>query len=266
MGKVLLNNEAFLRLVFFIFGLGLFWLLGLFFKYRNLSEIDKWRWINNLFLIILNSFFVRLVLPLGLVAFAGQNSFGLFNSLDWSPLLEIAISIVALDLIIYFQHLIFHFVPVLWKLHAVHHSDPGFDTTTALRFHPIEIGLSIVVKALAIFILGISPVSVIVFEIILNFSAMFNHSNFQLPKPLEIVIARFVVTPDFHRVHHSILEPETNSNYGFFLSIWDRLFGTFKAKSINDLRQNVIGLEKYRSRKDQRIDSLLMQPFKKGKT
>lgn len=263
MSQIVLENESFYRLLFFVSGLFIFWTFGLMFRYRNVSSLDKWRWLNNLLLIFLNSFFVRLAFPFGLVIFAAQNNFGLFNSLDFNPLVELFISILVLDLVIYFQHQVFHYVPILWRLHAVHHSDPGFDTTTALRFHPIEIGLSIFVKALAVLLLGLSPMAIILFEIVLNFSAMFNHSNFSLPIFLEKHISKVIVTPDFHRVHHSVLESETNSNFGFFLSIWDHLFKTYKAKSKNDLKKDVIGLESYRSFQEQRVDSLLMQPFKK---
>jgi sterol desaturase/sphingolipid hydroxylase (fatty acid hydroxylase superfamily) len=265
MENLFLESESFYRLLFFILGLGFFWILGLIYSYRKLSKLDRWRWLNNLALILLNSFVVRLALPIGLVTFAAQNSFGLFHLLKMNQILEVLLSVIILDLIIYFQHLVFHHVPILWRLHAVHHSDPGFDTTTALRFHPIEICLSIVVKAVAIFLLGLSPVSVLVFEILLNFSAMFNHSNFRLPKLMEGSLAKIIVTPDFHRVHHSMVVDETNSNFGFFLSIWDKIFRTYKAKSKNDLKEDVIGLELYRSSKEQRLDSLLLQPFKKEK-
>lgn len=264
MKELIITNESSYRVFFFLCGLFLFWVLGLVFQYRKLSDIDRWRWVNNISLILLNSFIVRLLFPLSLVVFADSNNFGLFNYFNLNPLLELCASVIALDLIIYFQHMVFHFVPVLWRLHAVHHSDPGFDATTALRFHPIEIGLSVLVKFLAVLVLGLSPVSVIVFEVLLNFSAMFNHSNFQLPKKIEKIVAKVIVTPDFHRVHHSILVPETNSNFGFCLSIWDHLFSTYKPSSKNDLKTDVLGLEKHRSLQDQRIDSLLLQPFKKG--
>lgn len=242
MENVFLENHSFYRLLLFFIGLSLFWLLGVYFRYRSLSHLDRWRWLNNLALIFLNSFFIKLLLPAGLLAFAFKNDFGLFNYLEWPMMVELFFSVLVLDLVIYFQHLLFHLVPLLWKLHSVHHSDPGFDVTTALRFHPIEIGLSIAVKAAAIFILGLSPLSVLVFEMLLNFSAMFNHSNFKLPSVLEKVLVSVVVTPDFHRVHHSVIISETNSNYGFFLSIWDRVFRTYKAYSKNDLKKGASAL------------------------
>lgn len=266
MKVVIIENESFYRFLFFTIGLFLFWILGVFFKYRSLSSLDRWRWINNLALIIFGSFVMKIILPTGLMIIAEKNKFGLFNFLDFGFVLEITFSILLFDLIIYLQHLTFHHVPVFWRVHAVHHSDTGFDATTALRFHPFETILSTAVKAFAIFIFGFSPLSVIIFEILLNFSAMFNHSNFSLPKFLENIIEKIIVTPDFHRVHHSIRKEETNSNFGFFLSIWDRLFKTYKACSKNDLKKDLIGLESFRSYKDQRLDSLLLQPFRKGKT
>lgn len=250
------------RLFFFVFGLGLFWVSGIAFQFRAVKKVDYWRWINNLALITINSAILRIVLPLTLVTFASRNSWGLLHIIEMPSWLSLFISIILLDMIIYFQHVLFHYNSFLWKLHSVHHSDTGFDTTTALRFHPIEILLSVLVKGISIFVFGLSPLAVLIFEIILNFSAMFNHSNFSLPSVIEIILSKVVVTPDFHRIHHSVNENETNSNFGFFLSVWDRLFRTNIEKSRNDLRKSDLGLEEYREIGDQRIDALLLQPFR----
>ncbi len=263
MWNEVLQQQDFYRLLFFIGGLCLFFFLGFLFHFRDLREIDRWRWVNNLTLVVLNSVLVKLLFPLTLVAFASAYRFGLFYMIGMPVWLNIIFSILLLDLVIYGQHVLFHYNSFLWKLHAVHHSDTSIDTTTALRFHPIEIIISVLVKWLAIILFGIHPVAVLVFEILLNFSAMFNHSNFSLPKGIEVGVSRLVVTPDFHRIHHSIIENETNSNFGFFLSTWDRLFRTAKENSQNDLKEDVIGLRIFRRPEDQRIDSLILQPFKK---
>jgi sterol desaturase/sphingolipid hydroxylase (fatty acid hydroxylase superfamily) len=263
----LLTHESLIRIGFFAGGLTLFWSLGLAFSFRQVGKVDRFRWGNNLALTVLNSVLVRIAMPLSLVALAKEaqhQQWGLLTYFDMPTPLGIIISVILLDGMIYFQHVVFHKVPFLWRLHRVHHSDVGFDATTALRFHPIEIALSLVVKAIAIMAFGFSPLAIVIFEVMLNFSAMFNHANFSLPESVERVLKRVLVTPDMHRVHHSVLQKETDSNYGFCLSIWDYVFRTYTKQSVRDLRQHSnIGVEVFRAPSDQRIDQLLLQPFRK---
>lgn len=262
-----------LRLVFFIFGLITFMALGLIFKHRNLNENNKIRLINNLLLGFANVILMKAIIPFSLSFFALSteiHGYGLFNIIkinaNWNIFINIILfifSILILDFILYAQHFATHRVPFLWKLHRVHHTDIGFDTTTALRFHPIEILFSFFIKMMAIFVLGISSESIITFEIILNLSAMFNHSNFSLPTKLEKWFRYILVTPDMHRIHHSKISSETNSNYGFCLPIWDRMFKTYLKNPKDNPQKMDIGIETYRKIKDQMVLKLLIQPFLK---
>ena len=256
--------ESYFRLGFFASGLLVFWLAGLLFSFRSRAQVDTSRWFHNTVLTLFNSLLMRVLLPISLVALADQVSeskLGLMNWLGLGQVPNLLLSLVLLDCVIYFQHIVFHKVPWLWRLHRVHHSDIGSDTTTALRFPPIEIGLSLVVKAFVIVALGVSPAAIVVFEVLLNFSAMFNHANFSLPKSFENFLKVLIVTPDMHRIHHSVRQPETDSNFGFCLSVWDRLFQTFTARSALDLQADNIGLAEFRTAKDQQVHKLLMQPF-----
>lgn len=203
------------------------------------------RWSNNLALVFLNSAVLRWLFPAaatGVAAFSVGHGWGVLHYYAVSQPLAIVISIVALDGIIYLQHVMVHAVPVLWRIHRVHHADPDFDVTTGLRFHPVEIILSMLIKFASIIVIGPPVVAVIVFEIILNGMAMFNHSNIRLPAGVDKVLRTLFVTPDMHRVHHSVEEDETNSNFGFNLSIWDRLFGTYKARPRLEQQTMVIGI------------------------
>ncbi len=187
------------------------------------------RWGGNLTIVILNTAIARLFFVGGVAAAAvaaQQRGWGLLNGVDWPGWLEFGLAVVALDLIIYGQHQVFHAVPILWRFHMMHHSDLDLDVTSGVRFHPVEIVISTVVKSLAVIALGASPVAVVAFEIVLNSTALFNHSNVKIPLSVEPVLRWFVVTPDMHRIHHSVDPRETNSNYGFNVPWWDRLFGT----------------------------------------
>ena len=189
---------------------------------------------------------MTLVLPflaVGAAWDAGILGFGLLNLVAWPLWIEVVIAILLLDLAIWFQHMVFHKVPVLWRLHRVHHADRDIDVTTALRFHPIEIAASMVVKIGVVYLIGAPALGVILFEIILNGSAMFNHANMRLPQKVDRVLRTFLVTPDMHRVHHSVHRHETDSNYGFALSIWDRMFRTYTAQPEDGHDGMVIGLE-----------------------
>jgi sterol desaturase/sphingolipid hydroxylase (fatty acid hydroxylase superfamily) len=201
---------------------------------RRTSRMSRWqRWPTNLALSALGTLLVRLALPLVAAATAVEaerRSFGLFNWAGTPAVLAIPLSMIMLDALVYAQHVIFHRLGFLWRLHRVHHADPDFDVTTGVRFHPIEILISMCIKILAVALLGVPVVAVILFEVLLNAAAMFNHSNVRLPVAVDRILRWIVVTPDMHRVHHSIHQDEHDMNFGFSLSIWDRLFGTYRAE------------------------------------
>ncbi|MCL6608564.1 MAG: sterol desaturase family protein [Geminicoccaceae bacterium] len=233
---------------------------------RRRREIPRvLRWTNNLALVVLDTAVLRLVFPVlavGFAAIAQARGFGLFNTLEAPAWLAVAASIVILDLVVYLQHVLFHAVPGLWRLHRVHHADLEIDVTTGLRFHPIEILLSMAIKLAAVAALGAPPLAVLLFEVILNGMAMFNHSNVKLPDPLDRALRLVLVTPDMHRVHHSIRPEETNSNYGFNLSWWDRLLGTYRPQPAAGHEGMTIGIELFREPRQLWLDRMLTQPFR----
>ena len=194
--------------------------------------------------------------------FAEARGWGLFNSIAWSAWLELLLALVVLDLSIYLQHRLFHHVPVLWRLHRMHHADLDVDVTTGARFHPIEILLSLGIKFIVILALGASATSVLIFEILLNATSMFNHSNVRMPDALERVMRWLVVTPDMHRTHHSILRRETDSNFGFNFPWWDRLLRTYRAEPEAGHDKMILGIDRFRDPKELRLDRMLAQPFK----
>jgi sterol desaturase/sphingolipid hydroxylase (fatty acid hydroxylase superfamily) len=228
------------------------------------------RWLTNLSIVGLDSLLVRLMaalaVPIAAIAaavFAEAQGIGLFNVVAWPPWLEIMLAIIVLDFAIWFQHLAAHHIPALWRLHQMHHADVDIDVTTAIRFHPIEIALSMLWKVVCVLALGASPWAVLLFEIILNACAMFNHANVALPRVLDRVLRTVVVTPDMHRVHHSVIGREHNSNFGFNLSVWDRLFGTYTAEPAKGHQGMTIGLASYQSRGPTEIGWSLLLPFRK---
>ncbi len=236
---------------------------------RQLSHDRRRRWFTNLSIVVLDSAVVRLMgaLAIPLVAvsaaiYAAQQGWGFFNWLDWPVWVEWLVVIVLLDLAIWFQHLVSHKVPVLWRLHRMHHADVDIDVTTAIRFHPIEIALSMLWKIVCVVALGAAPEAVILFEIILNGLAMFNHANVALPERVDRVLRMFVVTPDMHRVHHSVLRYEHDSNYGFNLSVWDRLFRTYTPQPEMGHDGMTIGLTPYQSEDPMRLSWSLLLPFR----
>lgn len=245
-------NELSLRLLVFV-GL-LIVLVALEYAIPRRLLVDKKanRWVANLTLAATGIALVRLLLPVSIVGFAlyAETSWnkGLFHVLAWPNSLEILLSIIALDFIIYAQHVAFHKAPTLWRLHKVHHTDLDVDASTAVRFHPLEILLSALIKIAAVILLGISATSVIAFEIILSSMALFNHSNIFLPPRLDKMLRFFVVTPDMHHIHHSVISAETDSNYGFNLSVWDRIFKTYTQASIKPYNSIPLGLSQYRNR------------------
>ena len=231
---------------------------------RTPAHPRRARWPGNLGIVVLNSVVVRLLLPFTAVALAARaanTGWGLLNAVALPDWLEILIAVIVLDFVIYLQHVVFHAVPVLWRMHRMHHADLDYDVTTGARFHPIEIVLSAIIKLGAVAALGPAPAAVLVFEILLNGTAMFNHGNVRLPARVDRVLRWLLVTPDMHRVHHSVVPRETNSNFGFNLPWWDRLFGTYRAQPEAGHERMAIGIAQFRDRGDLRLDRMLAQPF-----
>ena len=231
---------------------------------RPLRVSKAIRWMNNIGIVVLDTVLLRLVFPaaaVGVAVMAGSLGWGLFNALAWPFWVEVVLAVVVLDLVIYWQHVLFHAVPGLWRLHMVHHADLDFDLTTGVRFHPFEILLSMVVKTAVIGALGAAPLAVILFEILLSATSIFNHGNVVLPPALDRLLRLIVVTPDMHRVHHSVVARETNSNFGFNLPWWDRLFGTYRAQPAAGHGDMVIGLRQFRDPRLQWLWHMLALPF-----
>jgi sterol desaturase/sphingolipid hydroxylase (fatty acid hydroxylase superfamily) len=223
------------------------------------------RWPSNIGIVVLDTVLVRLVFPtttVGLALVAEARGWGLFHALDLPGWASVPIAVAALDLAIYLQHVLFHAVPALWRLHRMHHADLDIDVTTGARFHPIEILLSMGIKLGVVAALGTPAVAVLAFEVLLNATSMFNHSNVRMPIWLDRVLRWIVVTPDMHRVHHSIIARETNSNFGFNLPWWDRLFGTYRDQPEAGHETMTIGIEQFRDPAEQRLDRMLTQPFR----
>jgi sterol desaturase/sphingolipid hydroxylase (fatty acid hydroxylase superfamily) len=233
MDAFVLTHEPALRLTAFAAVLALMALWEVFAPRRARPVPRKGRWPANIGIVVLNTALVRLLLPtaaVGVALSAGAHGWGLFNHYALPSWAAIVGGVVLLDLIIYLQHVMFHAVPALWRLHRMHHADLDIDVTTGARFHPVEILLSMLIKFAAIAALGVPPAAVVVFEVLLNATSMFNHANVRIPLPVDAALRWLVVTPDMHRVHHSIERDETDSNFGFNLPLWDRLFGTYRAQ------------------------------------
>ncbi len=236
---------------------------------RRQPRISKsLRWFTNLGMAVLGSLLLRLMaafaVPLAAVAsatFAAHNGIGVFNLVAMPDWLEFAAAVVVLDFAIYLQHVASHRLPVLWRLHRVHHADRDFDVTTAIRFHPIEIALSMLYKIVVVLLLGPAAIAVLVFEIALNAIAMFNHANIAVPERLDAGLRTLLVTPDMHRVHHSVYRREHDSNFGFNLSIWDRLLGTYTAAPRDGHQAMTIGLPAYQDERPARLDWSLLLPL-----
>ncbi|KPP86124.1 MAG: Sterol desaturase [Rhodobacteraceae bacterium HLUCCO07] len=244
-----MENEALIRLAVFLGLFALFATLEAWAPRRPRSQPRRTRWFTNWAIVVIDTLTLRalaLFMPLlavGAAMDAGANGWGLFNHLDWPAWVEITLAVLILDFAIWAQHLITHKVPILWRLHRVHHADRDFDVTTAIRFHPVEIALSMLLKIGLVYLLGPAALAVVLFEIILNGTAMFNHANLRLPLWLDRWLRLVLVTPDMHRVHHSIHRHEHDSNYGFSLSIWDRMFRTYIAQPGAGHDDMTIGLE-----------------------
>lgn len=267
MSDFLLANETAVRLIAFV---GIFAAIALFellAPRRQQAVARAQRWPSNLGIVALNTLLVRLVFPTTAVALAAigeAKGWGLFNALGLPGWAAVVLVVILLDLAIYLQHVLVHAVPALWRLHRMHHADLEFDVTTGARFHPIEILLSMVLKLMVITALGAPVVAVLIFEVLLNATAMFNHSNVRLPEGLDRVLRLFVVTPDMHRIHHSVVPREANSNFGFNLPWWDRLFGTYRPDPAAGQVGMTIGIERFRDVSEQRLNRMLTQPFREG--
>lgn len=265
MTEAILNVEPTLRLAAF---LGILvtmalWEVAAPRRRRDIPRVI--RWTNNIALVVLDTAILRLTFPIlavGLAVMAEEQGWGLFNIVDVPIWVSIVASMLLLDLAIYLQHVMFHAVPGLWRLHRMHHADLDFDATTGLRFHPIEILISMGVKLAVVAALGPPAVAVLLFEVLLNATALFNHANINLPRRLDRVLRLVVVTPDMHRVHHSVDPRETNSNYGFNLPWWDRVLGTYVAQPAKGHEGMQIGIEQFRTGRDLWLDRMLIQPLR----
>jgi sterol desaturase/sphingolipid hydroxylase (fatty acid hydroxylase superfamily) len=265
MSETILAYEPTIRLAVFLGVLGAMalWEVAAPRRRREIPRVI--RWTNNLALVVLDTAILRLSFPIlavGLAVTAEERQWGLFNNLDAPLWVAVIGSMLLLDLAIYLQHVLFHAVPGLWRLHRMHHADLDFDATTGLRFHPVEILISMAIKLAVVGALGAPAVAVLLFEVLLNATALFNHANIDLPRPVDRVLRLFVVTPDMHRVHHSVDPVETNSNYGFNLPWWDRLLGTYRAQPAKGHTGMDIGIEQFRTRRDLWLDRMLVQPLR----
>jgi sterol desaturase/sphingolipid hydroxylase (fatty acid hydroxylase superfamily) len=259
-----LHTESVVRLSFFAGILALMVVIELLCPRRQLAVGKPLRWLSNLGLVALNSLIIRIVLPIGIAGVAlltQERGWGLLNNVDMPIWLAVALAVVALDLLIYLQHVMFHAVPLLWRLHMVHHADLDFDVTTGLRFHTIEVLLSAGIKGAGVILLGAPALAVMVFEVLLNGTSMFSHGNLYLPRWIDRCLRLIVVTPDMHRVHHSVVVRETNSNFGFNLPWWDFLFGTYRDQPAAGHEGMTIGLSQFRDERVDRLHWMLALPF-----
>ena len=267
MGEYLLGHEPAVRLAAFaaIFAVMALWEVVAPRRTQVVGRIIRWP--SNLGVVVLDAILVRILFPTtatGFALLAEAKGFGLFNIWPTADWIAVIASVALLDLVIYLQHVLFHAVPALWRLHRMHHADLEFDLTTGTRFHPIEIILSMLIKLGVIGALGVPALAVLIFEVLLNATAIFNHSNVRLPASMDHVVRRLIVTPDMHRVHHSTVVHEANSNFGFNLSWWDRLFGTYRPEPAAGHQRMTIGVKEIRDPTEQRLDRMLTQPFRVG--
>jgi sterol desaturase/sphingolipid hydroxylase (fatty acid hydroxylase superfamily) len=269
MEAFVLANEPTVRLTAFAVVLAVMVIWEVLAPRRSRPLARRRRWPANLGIVVLNSIIIRLLFPaaaVGVALTAETQGWGLLHRYDVPSWVAVVAGVVVLDLAIYLQHVMFHAVPALWRLHRMHHADLDIDVTTGARFHPVEIMISMLIKFAAIAALGVPPVAVVLFEVLLNATSMFNHGNVRIPLALEPALRRLVVTPDMHRVHHSIERDETNSNFGFNLSIWDWLFGTYRAQPRAGHQAMAIGIPDFRDAAEcNSITGMLAIPFHGGK-
>jgi sterol desaturase/sphingolipid hydroxylase (fatty acid hydroxylase superfamily) len=265
LNELMVSHQAVIRLGCFLGVLCVMALWEIMAPRRMLTASKPQRWLSNLGLTLLNTLILRLLFPaaaMGMAALARQEEWGLFNICDIPSWLALVASVVILDLVIYLQHVLMHALPLLWRLHRVHHADLDFDTTTGIRFHPLEAVVSMLIKIAAVAFLGVPVTAVLIFEVLLNATSLFNHGNVRLPLNLDLWLRLILVTPDMHRVHHSIEEDETNTNFGFNLPWWDRLFGTYRAAPRAGHERMTIGICTFRDQKQCiGFPGLLVMPF-----
>ena len=263
MTEWVLEHEIELRFGIFFGLFGLFAIAQSLYPFRGVSA--PWRrWGRHLVIAVMGTLLVRLLFPVVAIAVAAEIEAGDFGILQFVKLpyaLQVVLGVIVLDLAIYLQHRIFHRVPWLWRLHRMHHSDTEFEVSTAIRFHPLEIALSMLIKIAIVVICGVPALAVLIFEILLNATSLFSHADFSLRPSVDRAVRRLLVTPDMHRIHHSAVPTETNSNYGFCLSVWDRLFESYREVPIRDPATMPIGLERFRESREQGLLPLLRQPF-----
>ena len=259
-----MTQEEFLRIASFFSVLAIVALWEIITPRRPLTTHKGQRWFANLSMIAIATLLVRFtfpLLPVGMALMAQERGWGILNFAAVPPWLAVALAVITLDLVIYLQHVLFHFLPVLWRLHRMHHSDLDLDASSGNRFHPLEIVISIVIKLGAITVIGAPPLAVLLFEILLNATSTFNHGNIRIPLGIDRWLRTVLVTPDMHRVHHSIIPRETNSNFGFNLPWWDYLGGTYRAQPDAGHLEMTIGLKKFRDPTQLTLPHLLVQPF-----
>ncbi len=267
MNETILASEPLIRLAAF---LGVFVAMAVWemLAPRRATALGRdIRWANNLGIVVVDTLILRVLFPtatVGVALLGEQRGWGLLNALDAPALLAIPAAVLVLDLAIYFQHVLFHAVPALWRLHRMHHADLHFDVTTGLRFHPVEIVLSMLIKLAVVVAIGAPAGALLVFEVLLNATSMFNHGNVRLSEGLDRWLRWIVVTPEMHRVHHSIVGRETNSNFGFNMPWWDRLFGTYRPQPAAGHTAMIIGIDQFREPGELRLDRMLIQPWRGG--
>lgn len=258
-------NETGIRLFFFFSVFVIMALWEVMTPRRSLSVSKSVRWMNNLGIVALNTVILRLLFPaaaVGVAALAETQGWGILNYIQSPTWLAVIASVIIMDAVIYFQHVLVHAIPVLWRLHRVHHADLDFDVTTGSRFHPLEIILSLLIKFVTIIVLGPPIAAIVIFEVLLNATSMFNHANVRIPQHVDHLLRWFIVTPDMHRVHHSVEDDETNSNFGFSLPWWDRLFGTYRNQPRAGHEQMIIGINTFRDRSHcTMLPGMLVMPF-----
>jgi len=265
LADILISHEPWIRLGAFagIFAAMALWELLAPRRRQVIGRVQRWP--GNLGVVVIDTLLVRLIFPtaaVGVALVAQVGGWGLLPALSVPAWLAIVIAVIVLDLAIYLQHVLLHAVPAPWRLHRMHHADLEIDVTTGARFHPIEILLSMAIKLGVVAALGAPAVAVLIFEVLLNATSMFNRGNVRPPRALDRVLRWLVVTPDMHRVHHSILPRETNSNFGFNLPWWDRLFGTYRAQPQAGHEGMTIGIDQFRDPRELRLDRMLLQPFR----
>jgi sterol desaturase/sphingolipid hydroxylase (fatty acid hydroxylase superfamily) len=263
-----LENQAELRMFSFIILIFLFAGLEVIWPRRPADKNSKFRRLNNILLLTVNFLVVRFLVPYAtfqIALIAAEREFGLLNNISLPVFLSVILTIIIFDFLIYIQHVVFHRFTFLWRVHRVHHTDLEFDVTTGIRFHPIEIVISMFYKLIAVYLIGPLAFSIILYEILLNAAALFGHSNISLNYKFDRILRKLFVTPDMHRIHHSVLRKETDSNYGNIFSIWDKLFKTYRALPEAGYDDMQIGLDKFRDAASGQLLQLLKNPFTTGR-